>query len=181
MARIKLIEEAEHPELAALIEKIRGARGGRLIQIYRLMLHSPALANAWFELNQAVRYGTEIQGSCRELAIMRVAIVNEVPYVLRAHEAIALREGLTREQLDALAQWEGSNVFSRKERALLAYADQVTRRVEVPDEVFAELKIHFTERQILELTMLIGAYNMLTRILQALRVDPEPPARTVAT
>ena len=44
MARVPLIEEKEHPELSELIGKIRGARGGRLINIYRLMLHSPALA-----------------------------------------------------------------------------------------------------------------------------------------
>ena len=44
MARVPLIEEKEHPELSELIAKIKGARGGRLINIYRLMLHSPALA-----------------------------------------------------------------------------------------------------------------------------------------
>ena len=60
MARVPLIDETDHPELAESIAKIKGARGGRLINIYRLTLHSPALANAWFDLNQAVRYGTEI-------------------------------------------------------------------------------------------------------------------------
>ena len=76
MARVPLVEEKEHPELSELIAKIKGARGGRLINIYRLMLHSPALASAWFDLNQAVRYGTEIDGQCRELAVIRVAILN---------------------------------------------------------------------------------------------------------
>jgi hypothetical protein len=85
MARVPLIEEKEHPELSELIAKIRGARGGRLINIYRLMLHSPALANAWFDLNQSVRYGTEIDGQCRELAVIRVAILNKVEYVVHAH------------------------------------------------------------------------------------------------
>ena len=50
----------------------------------------------------------------------------------------------------------------------------MTREVDVPDSVFAELRQHFSERQEVELTMLIGAYNMLTRFLQALKVDPEP-------
>ena len=100
MARVPLIEETEHPELAESIAKIKGARGGRLINIYRLMLHSPALANAWFELNQAVRYGTEIDGQSRELAVIRVAILNDVDYVQRAHgPAYALKEGLTAEQV----------------------------------------------------------------------------------
>jgi alkylhydroperoxidase family enzyme len=175
MARVPLIEEKEHAELSELVTKIKGARGGRLIAIYRLMLHSPALANAWFDLNQAVRYGTEIDGQCRELAVIRVAILNNVEYVVRAHgPAYALKEGLTPAQVEALADWTPSNLFTEKQRALLAYVDAMTREIDVPDAVFADIRKHFTERQTVELTMLISAYNMLTRFLKALKVDPEP-------
>jgi len=175
MARVPLVEERDHPELAESIVKIKGARGGRLINIYRLMLHSPALANAWFDLNQAVRYGTEIDGQSRELAVIRVAVLNDVEYVQRAHgPAYALKEGLTPEQVTALANWQASNLFSDQQRALLAYTDAMTREIDVADAVFAEVRKYFTERQTVELTMLIGAYNMLTRFLKALKVDPEP-------
>jgi 4-carboxymuconolactone decarboxylase len=175
MARVPLIQENEHPELADSVAKIKGARGGRLINIYRLMLHSPALANAWFDLNQAVRYGTEIDGQSRELAVIRVAILNEVEYVVRAHgPAYALKEGLTPEQVTVVANWQPSKLFTNQQRALLAYTDAMTHDINVPDAVFAEIRKHFSERQIVELTMLIGAYNMLTRFLKALKVDAEP-------
>jgi alkylhydroperoxidase family enzyme len=175
MARVPLLDENEHPELADAIAKIKGARGGRLINIYRLMLHSPALANAWFNLNQAVRYGTEIDGQSREIAVIRVAILNNVEYVQKAHgPAYALKEGLTPEQVIAIADWRSSNLFSEPQRALLAYTDAMTREIDVPDKVFADLRKHFSERQTVELSMLIGAYNMLTRFLKALKVDPEP-------
>jgi alkylhydroperoxidase family enzyme len=175
MARVKLLSENEHPELAESIARIKGARGGRLINIYRLMLHSPALAGAWFDLNQAVRYGTEIDGQCRELAVIRVAILNGVEYVQRAHgPAYALQEGLTAEQVAAIADWQSSNLFTDKQRALLAYTDAMTRDIDVPDAVFNTLQTHFNQRQTVELTMLVGAYNMLTRFLKALKVDPEP-------
>lgn len=175
MARVPLIEEKDHPELAAAIAKIKGARGGRLINIYRLMLHSPALANAWFDLNQAVRYGTEIDGQSREIAVIRVAILNNVEYVQRAHgPAYALKEGLTPAQVAAISDWQPSKLFNEPQRALLAYTDAMTREIKVPDAVFAELRKHFSQRQTVELTMLIGAYNMLTRFLQALEVDLEP-------
>ena len=175
MARVSLLEEKEHPELTAAVAKIKGARGGRLINIYRLMLHSPKLADAWFELNQAVRYGTEIDGQSRELAVIRVAILNKVEYVVQAHgPAYALKEGLTPAQVNAVADWQSSNLFSEKQRALLAYTDAITRDIDVPDAVFAEIQKHHSERQVVELTMLISAYNMLTRFLQALKVDPEP-------
>ena len=175
MARVALIGEADHPELADTIAKIKGARGGRLINVYRLMLHSPTLANAWFEFNQAVRYGTEIDGQCREIAVIRVAILNNVEYVQRAHgPAYALKEGLTPEQVIAIADWQPSTLFNNQQRALLAYTDVMTREIDVPDNVYAELRQHFSERQTVELSMLIAAYNMLTRFLQALKVDPEP-------
>lgn len=177
MARVSLIEEKDHPELFELIAKIRGARGGRLLNIYRMMLHSPPLASAWFELNQAVRYQTEVDGQSRELVVIRVAILNRVDYILRAHgPAYAVKEGLTPAQVDALANWRSSTVFSPKQRALLAYVDAVTRDIEVPDAVFAHLRAHYSERQTVELTMLIGAYNMHTRVLKALKIDPEPRA-----
>ena len=175
MARVPLLEEKNHPELAETIARIKGARGGRLINIYRLMLHSPALANAWFDLNQAVRYGTQIDGQSRELAVLRVAILNDVEYVQRAHgPAYAIKEGLSPEQVDAVANWRPSNLFNEQQRALLAYTDAMTREIKMPEAVFAELRKHHSERQVVELTMLIGAYNMLTRFLQALEVDPEP-------
>ena len=50
----------------------------------------------------------------------------------------------------------------------------MTRDIDVPDAVFAELRKHFNERQIVELTVLIGTYNMHTRVGQALQIDPEP-------
>lgn len=180
MARVPLIEETKHPELAESIAKIKGARGGRLINIYRLMLHSPALANAWFDLNQAVRYGTEIDGQSRELAVIRVAILNGVEYVQRAHgPAYALKEGLTPEQVAALWDWRASQLFNAQQCALLAYTDAMTENIEVTDDVFDNARKHFSERQIVELTMLIGAYNMLTRFLKALKVDPEPSVSTI--
>ena len=49
----------------------------------------------------------------------------------------------------------------------------MTRDVEVPDAVYDEVARHFNERQIVELTVLIGAYNMNTRVLAALRIDPQ--------
>jgi alkylhydroperoxidase family enzyme len=177
MARVPLIDEQTAVEHSDLIAKIKGARGGRLINIYRLMLHSPSLANAWFDLNQAVRYGTEIDGQSREIAVIRVAMLNKVEYVLRAHgPAYALKEGLTTAQVDAIADWQVSNLFSAKQRCLLAYTDAITREIDVPDTVFDDLRTHFTERQTVELTLLISAYNMLTRFLKALKVDPEPAA-----
>ena len=176
MARVSLIDE-QHPELAALIERIRGARRGRLLNIYRMLLHSPAIASAWLDFNSAIRFDTRLDGRTRELAIMLVAILNGVDYIVQAHgSSYALKEGLTREQVDALADWRASNAYDAGQRALLAYVEAMTRAVDVPDDVFADALEHYSEQQLVELTVLVGAYNMHTRVLKALHIDPEPAA-----
>jgi len=75
------------------------------------------------------------------------------------------------------SDWAPSSSFTPRERAALTYADAMTRDVAVPDAVFAALKDHFSERQIVELTLLVGTYNMQTRVLCALAIDPEPHHR----
>lgn len=174
MARVSLIEEAEHPELAEPIARIRGGRRGRLLNLYKMLLHNASIAGTWYDHVGAVRWQTELDGMTREIAIIRIGIINRVQYVIDAHvPAYALEEGLSLEQCDALRDWQASTLFDGLQRAVLAYTDSMTRDIQVPDDVFAPLHDHFSEKQIVELTVLIGTYNMHTRVLQALEVDAE--------
>jgi 4-carboxymuconolactone decarboxylase len=174
MARVSLIEPDEHPELAPIVAKIRSGRRGTVINVYKLLLHSPAIAEIWLDLINAVRWKVALDGRLREILIIRVGHLNRCGYVVRQHvPLLALPEGLTQAECDALADWRGSPSFSERERAALAFADASTRNVEIPDAVFEELRRHFDERQIVELTVLVGAYNMHTRMCQALKIDPQ--------
>lgn len=178
MARISYVEEDAHPDLAELIGRIRGARRGRLLNGYKLLLHSPALAESWFANNNAVRWKTKLDGRLREIVILRIAHLAGATYVIKQHvPELALAEGLTQAECASLADWANSGAFGERERAVLAYADAMTRDVVVPDTIFAAIKRHFDERQIVELTILIGTYNMQVRVLRALEVDPEPHHR----
>jgi alkylhydroperoxidase family enzyme len=177
MARVPLIQEQDHPEFAEVIEKYRSGRRGKLLNIYRMLLNSPALAESWFNHSNAVRWQTTIDGRLRELVIIRMGHLTNSQYVLRQHvPSLALAEGLSLDDCNALAEWDGSNLFSDRERAALAYADTMTRDIVVPDEVFAAVERRFDARQIVELTVLIGSYNMNARVMQALRLDLEPVA-----
>lgn len=174
MVRIPPIEEREHPQLATLIARIRGARGGRLLNLYRALLWSPPLAAAWLEFNDAVRRRIVLDERTRELVILRVALVNGAHYVFEIHRArYAERAGVTRAQIEALGNWHESAAFGPRERALLAYVDAMTREVAVPQTVFDALRAHFSERETVEITVLAAAYNMHTRVLSALAIEPE--------
>jgi len=177
MPRVPLVEEQDAPALADLIARLKGGRGGRLLNVYKLLLNSPTLAATWFDHVSAVRWQTQLDGQTRELAIIRIGYLNRVDYVLAQHvPAYALQEGLTQEQCDALADWAPSPLFDAKQRAILAYTDSMTRDIQVPAAVFEQLRPHFTDQQIVELSVLIGTYNMHTRVLQALEIDLESAA-----
>jgi 4-carboxymuconolactone decarboxylase len=180
MARVALVEEKDHPELTELIGKLRSGRGGQLLNVYKLLLNSPVLAGTWFEHVSAVRWRTELDGLTRELVIIRIGYLTRVKYVLAQHvPTYALQEGLTLEQCDALADWTSSPLFDDRQRAILAYTDVMSRDVQVPDAVFDALRPYFSDQQVVELTVLIGTYNMHTRVLQALDIPLEPtPAAT---
>ena len=174
MARVSLIDDKTGPDVSAAVAKIRGARGGRLLNFYRALLHSPALASAWLDFNNAVRFQTGLDDRVRELVIVRVAYLNGATYVVDIHKArYAEPAGVTRAEVDALANWSRSKRFAPRERALLRYADAMTRDVKVPSAAFNALRKHFGERSTVELTVLIAAYNMHTRLLRALDIDPE--------
>jgi 4-carboxymuconolactone decarboxylase len=178
MARVSYIEEKDHPELAELIGKVRAGRRGTLINVYRLLLHTPALAASWLDLISTARYKTALDGRLREIVIIRVGYLNRTDYVVKQHvPQLSEPEGLTQAESDALADWQASKFFNARERAALSLTDAMTRDVTVPDVVFDALRPHFDERQIVELTVLVSTYNMHTRVFTALKIDPEPRHR----
>jgi alkylhydroperoxidase family enzyme len=175
MARVPLIEERDHPELAELIGKVRGGLQGRLLHTYRAMLNAPDLVGVWLDYMGAVRWKTEIDGRLREILIIRIAHLNGARYSMRQHvPKVALAEGLTLEECERLADWRATQLFDMRERAALDYADAMTQDIQVPAAVYEPLRTYFTDRQLVELTLLIAAYNMQNRFVEALDVDLEP-------
>ena len=175
MARVPLLDPKDVPEQATFVDRVLSGRRGRLINVYRTLLHSPPLAKSWFEHINKIRWGTKIDGRLREIVIIRLGHLVSSAYVLRQHvPKLAIAEGITEAECDALADWTTSNMFSAAERATLDYVDTMTRDIVVPDEAFDPLHDHFTHRQIVELTLMIGAYISHSRVLQALEVDLEP-------
>jgi alkylhydroperoxidase family enzyme len=171
VARVPLIEEGQNPGLAGIIANIKAERGGRLLHLYQALLNSPAIAEGWLKLFTAIRQKSKLAGRYRELAILRVAILNGADYEYRAHLPFALKEGVSQQQIDALSGWQVSRAFDERERAALAHTDCMTREIRVPDAVFAELRRHFDNQELVELTATIAGYNLVSRFLVAMQLD----------
>ena len=170
MARISYPDPA-NPAIAPLVQRIEKERG-KVLNLYRMLLHSPPVAEGWLAFLTAIRQKCNLSGRDRELVIMRIAVINGADYEFRAHVPFALQEGITQQQLDALRSGQ-LDAFDPRERDLLAYCESMTRDVHVPDAVFDAVRPHFDERELVELTATIAAYNLVSRFLEALQVDHE--------
>lgn len=169
MARLPYAD-LTHPDARPLVDRIVAERGS-VLHLYQMLLHSPAVAGGWLNYLTSIRQLSTLPGDLRELVIMRVAAINGAPYEADQHAPIALKEGVSQAQLDALDAWEDSDLFSEREKAVLAYTDAMTRQVQVPEPVFQAARAAMgSEKLIVELTATVAAYNMVSRFLEALQV-----------
>lgn len=171
MARIPYADLTS-PEAKPIVDRIVAERGS-VLHLYQMLLNSPPIASGWLNYLTAVRQQSTLPGALRELVIMRVAVINGAPYEAEQHAPIALKEGITQAQLDDLNQWETSTQFDATQRAALAYCDAMTKNVQVPAEVFAAVRAQFSNRLLVELTATVGAYNMVSRFLEALDIHSD--------
>ena len=168
MARIPY-PDPRNPAIAPLVQRIERERG-KVLNLYGMLLHSPPVAEGWLAFLTAIRQKCKLSGRVRELVTMRIAVINGAEYEFRAHVPFALNEGITQAQIDALRE-SRLDAFDERERTILAYCDSMTREIHVPDAVFQAVRPHFDERELVELTATIAAYNLVSRFLEALQVD----------
>jgi 4-carboxymuconolactone decarboxylase len=135
-----------------------------------MLLHSPPVADGWNSLLGAIREKSTLPPDIRELAILRVAALNGADYEWAAHEPVAREAGMTTEQLSVLRAGGDIEALDGRQRAALAYTDAMTSGIVVEDELFRLLGKHFDDRQVVELTATVAAYNMVSRFLVALEV-----------
>jgi AhpD family alkylhydroperoxidase len=119
-----------------------------------------------------------------ELVKTRASQLNGCAYCLDMHTKDARAAGETEQRLYALSAWRETSFFDVRERAALAWTEAVTRLGEdhVSDEVYAEVRQQFDDRQLVDLTLAIVAINGWNRLAIAFRKEPgtyQPPPAAI--
>ena len=169
---------ADLSEPADVVAAVRARRGGRLLSLDRMLLHSPPVAQGWNALLGAIRGATVLSPKLRELAMCVVAVVNGARYEWDHHAPLFVRSGGTDAQLEALRDPDAALAdpqrFDAGERAAIALAVEMTRGVQVSDATFAAARAALPDdRHAFELVAVIAAYNMVSRVLVALGVESD--------
>jgi len=177
MTRIPyLADDTDEP--AELVAAIRKRRGGGLLNLDRILLYSPPLAQGWNALFGAIRTGLDLDPHFGELAICVVAVLNGADYEFHHHAPVWKQAGGRDDQIAALSlvgtDEFPADLFSDADGAVIALTIAMTRQVSVPNDVFTAARAVLpSDRHMVELVATIAGYNLVSRLLVAVGIEPE--------
>lgn len=171
----------QHPLPQDLVDAVLARRGGTLINLDKALMWSEPVARGWAHFVGNVRTKLPTDWKLRELGICTVALLTGAQYEYHHHAPDFLKAGGTPAELDALQAVVAADACASSvhpdlgpvEQAVVRYAAQMTLRVAVDDDVYAAIAARFNTTEILELTTAIATYNMVARVLMALKISPE--------
>lgn len=114
-------------------------------------------------------------GKLLALVQLRVSQINGCAFCLDMHANEARHLGESQQKLDCVAAFREASFFSEREKAALAWAESLTHvsATHAPDEVYEEVKKHFADKELVDLTAAIGMINLWNRMSLGFKVEPK--------
>jgi AhpD family alkylhydroperoxidase len=133
---------------------------------------APEAARAMYGLGTYLA-GCGLEHALLELVKIRASQINGCAYCIDMHTKDARAAGETEQRIYALNAWRETPFFNERERAALAWVEAVTRIGDgVPDELYAEARERFSEKELVDLTWAVAAINAWNRIAISFRSVP---------
>ncbi len=171
MSRLPLADEKTNPALAEIYANIAKTRG-HVSNILKSFSNAPEGMKRLTEFGEYVRYHGDFPHRVRELVILSIARGNQ--YAWTHHYPNAVEAGVTDAEMDAINAGQPVKTASAAESIAMQYACEFCNRGNVGDATFAELKKHYSARQITDLTLMTGYYLTLGSTIAAFKIELEP-------
>lgn len=170
MARIQA--PLQQPWLSRLANRVMHRRYGKTFPAFKLLGHHPRYPFAYLVFSSIFSLGkTRLPKDLRRLATQLVAELNGCAFCIDLGQRLAQDEKLSLEKLQHVLEFETQPLFTVTEKAVLRYAFEATQLgARVSDETFSELKVHFSDREILELTVSVATENFYNRLNAPLEI-----------
>lgn len=145
---------------------------GNIPNMFRTAAHCPEIMQTMTRHFRAVMNTGTVDKKLKEMVAVRVSHMNRCDYCLNSHTALARRLGLTEPELAGLEKGD-SSIFTGRERAALAFAEQLTKDSNhVSESLFQELRTYFSEGEVIEIAAVAGLFNYFNRFNNALEMEP---------
>jgi uncharacterized peroxidase-related enzyme len=177
MARVRDIAARElSPDLARIYEKFAGSYGPFRNQV-AVLAHVPAALRHLMPLLMELREAQTLPKRYLELAIVTVSKVNECEYCVAHHTPFLAVEGMSPAGAQRILDYADHPELDETDRLVVEYAIAVTEHPNrLPEAMFMRLHRHFSEAQIVELTMRIALCGFFNRFNDALQIEKEAEA-----
>jgi alkylhydroperoxidase family enzyme len=186
VARVRMIKPEEAD--AATREVYDGVvkQWGRISNFSQVLAHQPAALAGWMLPNQSIRLDNVANDpeyvKIQQLVIIKTSALNQSAYCMSHNVPLGRKVGLSDAQI-AAAQGDDylrSPDLDDRQKAAIRWAEAVTQMTARDDDAaFAELRRHFSEKQVVELTVFCGMWNYSNRLCEALHVDLERPDKRI--
>jgi 4-carboxymuconolactone decarboxylase len=139
----------------------RAPQAGSGIEPVEIWAHQPKMMSGMGRFQQAVRKGTAVDERLKNLVELKGAQMIGCEFCVDLGSQICRKSGLSDDELLALTRYRQSELFTEREKLALDYTVAVMRTpVEVTDELFVQMKKHFTDPQMVEITALLTVVNL---------------------
>ena len=175
MARIPYVEpDAASAEVKELYDSFTQQMSiPRVPNVVKALSNSPKLARRVFPLAAYFMRESALDPRLRELAVLILMKRLNCNYGFVRHIEIAEQTGLSREQIDNIGSYQTSPLFTDDDKLIIRYAEELTLKAQVDDELFRQVQARIGQEHILDLTAATSFWNMMARNLNALQVDLE--------
>lgn len=177
MPRVPLNETKDLPEEHRWMFE-RMEQRGDILNIFRALSHSPEALRRFMKFGSYFLGEGKLDPKLRELAILRTGLLCGAPYEFSHHIEFGRAAGLTDDEIRGVADPLGRKaLYAPQQFSVLKYAGELTSDVRVAEATYAEVASFLDDEQLVELTLVIGFYNLVSRALNALEIEPEPHFR----
>jgi len=163
---VKLIDPSQNEFLASL-----EARAKQANSFLRAMAHRPEVLKNFLPLYAAVVGPGSVSRRVKELVYLACSCANTCAFCLASHLPNARKAGIADDEIRSLEAGKDEG-FPAEERAAIAYARELTKTAQA-ESAGAELRRHYTDEQIVEITLVIGVANFTNRFNNGLGIVPE--------
>ncbi len=186
MARVKMIPPETPDEDVKRVYDGVVKQWGRISNFSKVLAHQPAALAGWMLPNESIRLKNVKTDpeyvKIQQLVIIKTSALNASAYCMSHNVPLGKKIGLSEAQIAAAQgnDYMNSPHLDERQKAAVRWAEAVTRMTARDDETaFAAMKKHFSEKQIVELTVFCGMWNYSNRLCEALHVDLEHPEKRI--
>lgn len=169
MSHVKPLALEDAPEASKSVLKAIEKKFGHAFNIFSTMAYQPDVLGGCTQINNGIR--EDLPEKFRELAYFKSSQVNGCAYCSHYHKQAAEKAGVSDKQLAAIANYASCDAFDDQEKAVLAYAEQLTSKADVDDATVARVKEFLNDTQLVTLAATVALANFTNRFNHGLGVE----------